>query len=36
MRILIKHADLVNVVQDVYQREVKTTWPNGQPPYASA
>ena len=32
MRILIKHADLVNVVQEVYQREVETTWPKAQPP----
>ena len=35
MRVLIRHADLVNVVQEVYQKEVETTWPNGQPPYAS-
>jgi putative sterol carrier protein len=33
MRILIRHADLVNVVKDVYTQEVKTTWPKGQPPY---
>jgi hypothetical protein len=33
MRVLIRHADLVNVVQEVYQKEVETTWPNGQPPY---
>jgi putative sterol carrier protein len=33
MRILIRHADLVNVVQEVYAREVETTWPNGKPPY---
>jgi hypothetical protein len=36
MRILIRHADLVNVVQEVYQREVKTTWPKAQPPYANS
>jgi putative sterol carrier protein len=36
MRVLIKHADLVNVVQEVYQREVETTWPNGKPPYAAS
>jgi putative sterol carrier protein len=35
MRILIRHADLVNVVQDVYAREVETTWPKGKPPYPS-
>jgi putative sterol carrier protein len=33
MRILIKHADLVNVLYDVYSREVDTTWPLGKPPY---
>ena len=33
MRVLIRHADLVNVVQEVYAREVETTWPKGQPPY---
>ena len=36
MRILIKHADLVNVVQEVYQKEVETTWPKGKPPYPEA
>lgn len=34
MRILIKHADLVNVLYDVYSREVATDWPLGKPPYA--
>ncbi len=33
MRILIRHAELVNVVYEVYSREVKTSWPKGQPPY---
>ncbi len=33
MRILIKHADLVNVLYDVYAREVETAWPKGKPPY---
>jgi len=33
MRILIRHADLVNVVQEVYAKEVETTWPKAQPPY---
>ncbi len=33
MRILIKHAELVNVVYDVYSREVDTSWPKGSPPY---
>lgn len=33
MRILIKHADLVNVLYDVYSREVETDWPQGTPPY---
>ena len=34
MRILIRHADLVNVLYDVYSREVATDWPLGRPPYA--
>ncbi|MBI1884719.1 MAG: SCP2 sterol-binding domain-containing protein [Chloroflexi bacterium] len=34
MRILIKHAELVNVLRDVYQREVETDWPQGRPPYS--
>jgi putative sterol carrier protein len=33
MRILIKHADIVNVLYDVYSREVHTAWPRGKPPY---
>ena len=33
MRILIKHAELVNVVHEVYAREVETSWPKGKPPY---
>jgi putative sterol carrier protein len=33
MRILIKHADLVPVLYDVYAREVETDWPLGKPPY---
>jgi hypothetical protein len=31
MRILIRHAELVNVLYDVYSREVDTTWPKGKP-----
>ncbi len=34
MRILIKHADRVNVLYDVYAREVETAWPKGKPPYS--
>lgn len=34
MRILIRHADLVNVLYDVYSREVETEWPEGKPPYS--
>jgi putative sterol carrier protein len=34
MRILIRHADLVNVLYDVYSREVETDWPLGRPPYS--
>lgn len=33
MRVLIRHADLVNVLYDVYSREVATDWPLGKPPY---
>jgi hypothetical protein len=35
MRVLIKHADLVNVLYDVYSREVQTDWPKGRPPYGT-
>jgi len=35
MRVLIKHADLVNALYDVYSREVQTDWPKGRPPYGS-
>ena len=31
MRILIKHAELVNALYDVYAREVETLWPRGKP-----
>jgi hypothetical protein len=31
MRILIRHAELVNVLYDVYAREVETIWPKGKP-----
>lgn len=33
MRVLIRHADIVNVVRDVYARDVDTDWPKGRPPY---
>lgn len=33
MRILIRHAELVNVLHRVYAREVATAWPAGKPPY---
>ncbi|MDP2948671.1 MAG: SCP2 sterol-binding domain-containing protein [Chloroflexota bacterium] len=33
MRILIQHAELVNILHDVYVREVETAWPRGKPPY---
>jgi hypothetical protein len=33
MRVLIQHADLVNILHGVYAREVETTWPKGKPPY---
>lgn len=35
MRILIKHADLVNVLYDIYSRDVQTEWPKGRPPYGT-
>jgi len=31
MRILIRHAELVNVLYDVYAGEVETIWPKGKP-----
>jgi putative sterol carrier protein len=31
MRILIRHAELVNALYDVYAREVETLWPRGKP-----
>ena len=33
MRILIQHAELVNVLHDIYARDLKTAWPKGKPPY---
>ena len=33
MRILIQHAELVNILQDIYVRDIKTDWPKGKPPY---
>jgi len=35
MRVLIRHADLVNVLYDVYSHEVQTDWPKGRPPYGT-
>ena len=31
MRILIRHAELVNVIYGVYAREIETLWPKGKP-----
>jgi hypothetical protein len=31
MRILIRHAELVNVIYGVYSREIETVWPKGKP-----
>jgi len=31
MRTLIRHAELINVLYDVYAREVETIWPKGKP-----
>jgi hypothetical protein len=33
MRVLIQNAELVNVLSEIYQREVQTDWPKGAPPY---
>jgi putative sterol carrier protein len=33
MRILIQHAELVNILRDIYVREAQTEWPKGKPPY---
>jgi putative sterol carrier protein len=33
MRIVIQHAELVNILQAVYAKEVETSWPKGKPPY---
>lgn len=33
MRVLIQNAELVNILSDIYQRDVETEWPNGAPPY---
>jgi putative sterol carrier protein len=33
MRVLIQNAELVNVLSEIYQREVETEWPKGAPPY---
>jgi len=36
MRVLIQNAELVNILSEIYQREVETEWPNGSPPYEAA
>ncbi len=36
MRVLIQNAELVNILADIYQREIETEWPNGAPPYEAA
>jgi hypothetical protein len=33
MRVLIQNAELVNVLSEIYQRDVQTEWPKGAPPY---
>jgi hypothetical protein len=33
MRILIQHAELVNILHRVYAKDVETSWPKGKPPY---
>jgi len=34
MRLLIQHAELVNILHDIYVRDIQTDWPKGKPPYA--
>ncbi len=36
MRVMIQNAELINVISEIYQRDVETEWPKGQPPYAEA
>lgn len=36
MRVLIQNAELVNVLSEIYQREIETEWPQGAPPYEAA
>ena len=36
MRILIRHAELVNEIYDAFAREVETLWPKGKPGSAGA
>ncbi len=36
MRVLIQNAELVNVLSEIYQREIETEWPRGEPPYEAA
>lgn len=33
MRVLIQHAELVNILHDIYVQDLKTEWPKGKPPY---
>lgn len=34
MRVLIQNAELVNVLAAIYQQQVETSWPKGEPPYS--
>ncbi|MEW6440798.1 MAG: hypothetical protein AB1640_07645 [bacterium] len=34
MRLLMQHADMVNVIFDVYTKSDVTEWPLGKPPYS--
>jgi hypothetical protein len=36
MRILIRHAELVNAIYGAFAREVETLWPKGKPGSAGA
>ncbi len=34
MRFLLRQAELVKEILEIYQRDLETTWPKGKPPYA--
>lgn len=34
MRFLLRQAELVKEILEIYQRDLETTWPKGKPPYS--